>query len=310
MNYGPLLFLGVFFSLSLSWLGMIVIPQLQIGRQQQVIVEPENYRYPSPRSGAAERGADVYRANGCFYCHTQQVRQDGVKFDVVLVSPGTNTSELIQAIQQVKPDLAPAEVTRLIEQAPKPVLQGLTHRDAASAAKKLSVPDAKVQLLLVPIGPDIERGWGKRMTVPQDYVFDKTVMLGTARIGPDLANIGLRQTNSTWQLLHLYDPQLTSPGSTMPPYRYLFEKRKIARQSSPDALKLPDSAVRAGFEIVPTPEATALVAYLDNLRAEAPLVEAPVPTPPKPPTALSDTNQPPTSATSTNQPGGTNQPPK
>src|SRR5206468_9293008 len=30
--------------------------------------------YPQPQSGMFERGARVYAANGCIYCHSQQVR--------------------------------------------------------------------------------------------------------------------------------------------------------------------------------------------------------------------------------------------
>lgn len=292
MNYGPLLFLGVFFTTALSWFGMIVAPQLQLGRQQQVVVEPGNYRYPAGRSGAAQRGAEVYRANGCFYCHTQQVRQEGVKFDVVISSPGTNQTELIQAMLKARPNMSPQAVAQIVQQAPQPFVRGLEHKEAETLAGQLAVPDAKVQLALVPVGPDIERGWGKRTTVAQDYLFDRVVMLGSSRIGPDLANIGARQTNDVWHLLHLYDPQLTSPGSTMPPYPYLFEKRKMGRQPSPEALTLPPNAVEPGYEMIPKPDALALVAYLQSLRADAPLAEAPVPEPPKPPANGSTTNAP------------------
>jgi hypothetical protein len=76
----------------------------------------------------------------------------------------------------------------------------------------------------------------------------------------------------------------------MPPYRYLFEKRKIGGQPAPDALKLTgDLAPETGYEIVPKPAARTLVAYLLSLRAEAPLFEAPF-TPPARKSA--DTNAP------------------
>jgi cytochrome c oxidase cbb3-type subunit 2 len=76
----------------------------------------------------------------------------------------------------------------------------------------------------------------------------------------------------------------------MPPYGYLFEKRKIGGEPTPAALKLTgDLAVEAGYEIVPKPEARALVAYLVSLRADAPLFEAPF-TPPVRKSA--DTNAP------------------
>lgn len=293
MNHGPLLFLGIFFALATSWLGMIVGPQLQFGRQQEVSAGPAIPRYPLLRSGVAREGREVYRANGCFYCHTQQIRQDGAHFDVVLASAGTNQAELIQALVRLNSTLGLSEATKLVQSAPKPVWQGLEYREAELAAQKLSVPDAQLKVVLVPLGADIRRGWGKRASVAQDYLYDEPLLVGNLRMGPDLTNIGARQTNSVWHLLHLFDPKLVAPGSTMPRYPYLFEKHKIGRQPSPDALTLSGpSAPEPGYEIVPKPETRALVAYLLSLQNDAPLFEAPLPPEPQKPDAAASTNQP------------------
>src|SRR6266513_2441450 len=40
--------------------------------------------FPMPRSGMAERGRRAYVANGCFYCHSQQIRADYAAADVDL----------------------------------------------------------------------------------------------------------------------------------------------------------------------------------------------------------------------------------
>jgi cytochrome c oxidase cbb3-type subunit 2 len=102
-------------------------------------------------------------------------------------------------------------------------------------------------------------------------------MPGSQRVGPDLANVGARLPDANWQLRHLYAPRLEAKGSTMPPYRFLFEKRKIERRPSPEALALPaELAPGAGYEIVPKPAAKALAAYLINRRADAPLFNAPM----------------------------------
>src|SRR5439155_10272035 len=102
------------------------------------------------------------------------------------------------------------------------------------------------------LGSDFERGWGIRPSVAQDCLFDRPVMLGSQRIGQDLANVGARQTNQVWHLKHLYNPQSVSPGSVMPAYRYLFQKRKLQGQPSPDALTLDENAgVEMGYEVVP-----------------------------------------------------------
>ncbi|PYL90805.1 MAG: hypothetical protein DMF14_08690, partial [Verrucomicrobia bacterium] len=38
--------------------------------------------YPMPKSGMAERGRRIYVANGCFYCHSEQVRADHAASDI------------------------------------------------------------------------------------------------------------------------------------------------------------------------------------------------------------------------------------
>ena len=73
MNFGPLIFLGIFFTMSFSWLGLVLGPQLQLGSQNPEPNEKTGQLYPQARSGTAHQGAEVYRANGCFYCHSQQV---------------------------------------------------------------------------------------------------------------------------------------------------------------------------------------------------------------------------------------------
>ena len=76
---------------------------------------------------------------------------------------------------------------------------------------------------------------------PGEYVYDSPHLLGTRRIGPDLARVGGKYDNS-WHLNHLRDPRSTSPGSLMPAYTWLFDKSGQ-----------------------PTDEAYALVAYLQKL---------------------------------------------
>lgn len=121
---------------------------------------------------------------------------------------------------------------------------------------------------------DAKRGWGDRQSVARDYLWEERVMLGALRAGPDLRNIGARAPvrdrkydDPAWHYRHLYDARLTSPGSNMPPFPFLFEQRKIVGQPSPHALTLPAPyAAPDGFEIVPTDRGVALVAYLMNLQ--------------------------------------------
>jgi len=219
MNSGPLLFLGLFATMAISWLSFVMGPELQMGQLAQtntvVVGDASPQAYPLAEPGDAHQGEEVYRANGCAACHTQMVR--------------------------------PLE-----------------------------------------LGSDTRRGWGARRSLAEDYLYQRPVMLGTIRIGPDLANYGRfadiygtnydRYADINGILLRLYEPRLITKGSVMPTYRYLFETRKIRSFPSRDALVLPDQiAPPAGYEVIPRPQALALAAYLISLRQEGYLFEAPPP---------------------------------
>jgi cbb3-type cytochrome oxidase cytochrome c subunit len=284
------LFLGIFGTFAFSWAGLTLIPNWQIGHLDPQADEEQTDIYPMPKSGMAERGRKIYAANGCVYCHSQQVRADY----------------------------------------------------AAS---------------------DIDRKWGTRRSAPRDYLFERPVMLGKMRLGPDLSNIGKRapaeaespvpsaspatnaaqpnaaaspnaspapsananaspaaaanspapapssapsasapppatspaeqatntaETNITvngvppqysaaWHHQHLYDPRsvLAEAVSNMPAYKFLYEKRRITGERSADALKLTGKdAPGDEWEIVPSYDAKCLVAYLMSLDQSHELKEA------------------------------------
>ncbi len=281
MNHGPLVFLAAFFALAASWFGFVLTPQVQIGRLQQTNTLVTATTYPIARPGLARQGLNVYRANGCAYCHSQQLGQTGIVCDAMLTDAGTNRPALVAAILKLRPGLSEAEAMQLLKELPKAVLRGATRPAADAAIKTLNAAGAKSALWIVPVGPDITRGWGKRRSVAEDFLFDYPVMLGSQRVGPDLSNVGLRLPDANWHLRHLYAPRLETKTSTMPPYRFLFEKRKFERALSPEALVLPPELAPApGYEIVPRPAARALVAYLLSLRADSPLFNAPLTPPP------------------------------
>ena len=257
MKNGFWIFLAAFIALGGSWCGFVLAPELQLGGAKQTTILNSSDVYPVGRSGEATQGSSVYRANGCAACHTEQVRQTGMTCAVTLTDAGKN----------------PVAVTNLISSLK---LTSLTKEDADKAADKISAAGGKTEIHIAATGPDIARGWGMRQSVAEDYLYDQPVQLGSLRAGPDLANTGAR-ADANWQLLHLYAPHSVVKGSTMPPFRYLFEVRKIGREPSPNALKLPpEFAPPAGYEVVPKPEARELAAYLLSLRATAPLYDAPV----------------------------------
>jgi cytochrome c oxidase cbb3-type subunit 2 len=161
------------------------------------------------------------------------------------------------------------------------------------------------QVRPVNLGGDIPRGWGHRPSVAQDYIRDYPVLLGDLRVGPDLANAGLRYTNSTELLKLLYKPQSVNAVG-MPAYKFLFQTRhlKPGRQIAPNALQIEGEP--SDLEILPKEDGHALVAYIMSLRADVNLFEAPLPVKPKPPGA--DTNAPPSNA-QTNPAAGAASPP-
>jgi len=110
----------------------------------------------------------------------------------------------------------------------------------------------------------MDRSFG-RPSRPDDYALEDPPMLGTQRTGPDLADIGTRQSSEAWHLIHLYDPRAVVPQSVMPAYRWYFVEKD---QAGPGDVVVPVPAGRAprGKVIVAGPEGVELVRYLLSLK--------------------------------------------
>lgn len=68
-------------------------------------------------------------------------------FDVILASvPPDKKIAVIKAVREVKAGLGLAEAKKLVEEAPKPVLEGAAKAEADAAKKKLEDAGAKVEL--------------------------------------------------------------------------------------------------------------------------------------------------------------------
>lgn len=248
------LILGVFGTFAFSWIGLTLVPNMQIGHLNPQSDEEGTDIYPMPQSGMVERGRHVYAANGCAYCHSTQLRADYAANDLA--------------------------------------------RDRDYAQKV---------------------AWGQRRSAPRDYIFDRPVLLGKERTGPDLTNIGKAAPSeeespsatqsaspsssplpknvaapaasvapsalpaatgpapaytAAWHHRHLYSPRSINIDSDMPAYRFLYERRPIGSEHSADALELVgNDAPPAGWEIVPTFDAQCLVAYLMSLDQSHSLLE-------------------------------------
>lgn len=117
---------------------------------------------------------------------------------------------------------------------------------------------------------DEKRGWGRASTAA-DYAYDDVHLLGTMRTGPDLLNIGARQSSQDWHLGHLYQPRAYMPGSVMPAYPFLFIERKGEAKLGDVVVNLPPAYQKPGITIVATTDAVNLVEYLKSLDRTYPI---------------------------------------
>lgn len=79
MNKLPTLFVGIFLTFISAWAGLVVAPYLQLGALKPDKDEITGALMPPALSGSAQRGRVVYAANGCVYCHSQQVRGSSMR---------------------------------------------------------------------------------------------------------------------------------------------------------------------------------------------------------------------------------------
>jgi len=307
------LFLGIFGTFAFSWIALTVIPTWQIGHLNPESDEEGTEIYPRPQSGMFERGGHVYAANGCVYCHSQQVRADYAADDIERKWGNRRSAPrdyifdrpVFLGKMRMGQDLAnigaraPAE-----EESPAPAGAASPAAQGAAAspagAQKASPssgsspatapggsprtlpaatsPPAVLQTSPVPPGQPI----GGASPSPGQMA---SATPGSSPPAPSAQTPGAPwpiQTaglppmySAAWHHVHLYSPRSINLDSNMPSYRFLYEKRRIAGERSADALQLsgPD-APPEGWEIVPTYDAKCLVAYLMALNQSHPLKEA------------------------------------
>lgn len=76
MDRGMVIFVGALLTFSSSWLGLVLYPFWQLNNQQPYQKDATDDPYPQPLQGKALAGRKVYQQNGCMYCHSQQVRSE------------------------------------------------------------------------------------------------------------------------------------------------------------------------------------------------------------------------------------------
>jgi cbb3-type cytochrome oxidase cytochrome c subunit len=281
------LFLGIFGTFAFSWIGLTVIPNYQIGHLDPQMDEEGTDVYPQPKSGMADRGRHIYTANGCFYCHSQQVRpyyagsdidrkwgeRRSAPRDYVFARP----AELGK--MRMGPDLAnvgkrtPAEDENAPPAGASPAASPAANASpagspaaaspapAASSAKSTSSPAASPNAAAASASPAANAS-------PPAAPSPAGSLQSTSASGDPLPY------STAWHHKHLYSPRSITTDSNMPAYRFLYEKQRISGERSADALKLTGhDAPPEGWEVVPSYDAKCLVAYLMSLDQSHPLKE-------------------------------------
>ena len=126
------------------------------------------------------------------------------------------------------------------------------------------------QVRLVESGFDVERGWGDRPSVARDYILQNEVSIGNTRIGPDLANLGLREYSDEWLHQHLFEPQTIVQESICPPSPFLYD---IKYSDGEGIIKISNEQSEKDRFISPSLRANRIVSYLQALRQDYELPE-------------------------------------
>jgi cbb3-type cytochrome oxidase cytochrome c subunit len=297
------LFLGIFGTFAFSWTGLTLIPNWQIGHLDPQADEEGTDIYPQPKSGMAQRGRKIYAANGCVYCHSQQVRADYAASDIdrkwgtrrsaprdyiferpaflgkMRVGPDLSNigkrapSEEENASPSPAPATSPGASPAANAPAPSPNASAANSPAAAPSASAVASANASAAPANPPVPANAPAPAPANAPAPATSPASSSA---TAEATP-AANGVPPQYSAAWHHLHLYSPRsvLAGSSSNMPAYKFLYEKRRISGERSADAVKL-TGAEDPGedWEVVPSYDAKCLVAYLMSLDQSHELKEA------------------------------------
>jgi cbb3-type cytochrome oxidase cytochrome c subunit len=295
-GFTPLV-LGILATLAFSWLGLAYIPDLQIGHLDPQSDEEGTDIYPMPKSGMAERGRRIYVANGCFYCHSEQVRADYAAADIdrlrdAALSPPPKWGDRRSAPRdyifdrpallgkmRMGPDLAnigkaapaeeeaapaqpsPANPANPVPPAASPPAANASPTPADATAQQNAKPPAQP-----PTSPAPAASPAQAAAAPSPAASPSE---------------SPAPYSAAWHHQHLYAPRSLNLDSDMPAYKFLYERRRVGGEQSAGAINLRgEGAPGEGWEIVPTYDAKCLVAYLMSLNQSHPLNEVKSAAPP------------------------------
>ena len=305
------LFLGIFGTFAFSWVGLTVIPNWQIGHLNPQSDEEGTDIYPMPQSGMVTRGARVYAANGCNYCHSEQVRAEYAGADIerkwgdrrsaprdyiferpVFLGKMRMGQDLAnigarapKEEESPSPGGSPAGSPGVAVQSPAPSTEQPKIKGADSPGPSPASQVATSAVATSPtVSPNSPPSKSPAMAGPRTGIASPSPGAAPAAAAspgaPPLTGppwpeqtAGLPPMYSAaWHHVHLYSPRSINFDSNMPSYRFLYETRRISDARSSDALQLTGSdAPPQGWEIVPTYDAKCLVAYMLALNQSHPL---------------------------------------
>jgi cbb3-type cytochrome oxidase cytochrome c subunit len=317
-GFTPLV-LGILATLAFSWLGLAYIPDLQIGHLDPQSDEEQTDVYPVPKSGMAERGRRVYVANGCFYCHSEQVRADYAGSDIDRKWGDRRSAPrdyifdrpALLGKMRMGPDLAnigkraPAEEEAAPAQPSPANPANPAAPNASPPAAKASPPSANAEQNATPTGqpstppaanaspPAANASAPPANAAAQQNAEPPAQPPTSPAPGASPAQAAAAPSpaaspsespalySAAWHHQHLYAPRSLNLDSDMPAFKFLYEKRRVGGEQSADAINLRgEGAPGEGWEIVPTYDAKCLVAYLMSLNQSHPLNEVKSAAPP------------------------------
>jgi cytochrome c oxidase cbb3-type subunit 2 len=82
MNRFRIIFTGFLLTFFSSWVGLVLLPIVTVGDFKQTVDPTTGAKMPPDLTALEFRGQQVYIANGCIYCHTQQVRPERSGTDI------------------------------------------------------------------------------------------------------------------------------------------------------------------------------------------------------------------------------------
>ena len=291
------LFFGILGTFAFSWAGLTMVPNAQIGHLDPQTDEEGNEPYPIQKSGMAERGRKVYMANGCVYCHSQQVRPDYAASDIDRKWGQRRSAPrdyiydrpALLGKMRMGPDLsnigkrAPADDVNAPAPGSTEAATGAAPAPAAAASPAASGAAPGTPSAATP-APDASPATPPTQAPSPAAATGAPTAEGAAGPVTTSPSGAPLQYSVSWHHRHLYAPRSITFDSTMPAYRFLYEKRKVGGEVSADALQLPAKlAPPEGYEIVPTYDARCLVAYLMSLDQSHELKEVKSAAPASPP---------------------------